>query len=541
LFIVFITWYNASFAVFEKTNLVVNSLHDGIVNTIKDNGVLFSGDSFQLKIKPGDNTYLYAFLVDTSNSVTLLNSSNVFVNNNVISLPEDDRWYRLDDNIGTEILIVLGSKEKQSEADITSLIQSRKLDLLSNNGLDVNIVHIKHLDKIHLTRGSEILNSNNNISSIKQDQLPQYVVREVEKHVNSSRIDGKIIKRLISASSNNPLTNDIVTRGVKEIHVFKKTSPAVVMVFRKGKGDDGSIGTGSLLTQEGTIITNWHVVQDSKTVGVAFMPDKRTKLSKDDLLIAKVLKINEETDLALIKLEKKPKNIKPLKFGTISDLEIGQDVHAIGHPVGGADWSYTKGYVSQFRPLHKWKTGDKRHSADLVIQTQTPINPGNSGGPLLNDEGEIVGINTFKSTQSIGVNYAVSIDDVRKFLRQKGDKKAKSVKSKEEKLSEKLELNVLSIEEVDYYEDGSKDILVKIDENKNNKPEMLILYLEDKEKGMIVIFDDDEDGHWDEMAIDTDNNGKADFHIYDSDADGKRDMVGFDDDEDGKVDRYEEA
>jgi hypothetical protein len=135
----------------------------------------------------------------------------------------------------------------------------------------------------------------------------------------------------------------------------------------------------------------------------------------------------------------------------------------------------------------------------------------------------------------------VSIDDVRKFLRQKGDKKAKSVKSKEEKLSEKLELNVLSIEEVDYYEDGSKDILVKIDENKNNKPEMLILYLEDKEKGMIVIFDDDEDGHWDEMAIDTDNNGKADFHIYDSDADGKRDMVGFDDDEDGKVDRYEEA
>jgi len=60
LFIVFITWYNASFAVFEKTNLVVNSLHDGIVNTIKDNGVLFSGDSFQLKIKPGDNTYLFS-------------------------------------------------------------------------------------------------------------------------------------------------------------------------------------------------------------------------------------------------------------------------------------------------------------------------------------------------------------------------------------------------------------------------------------------------------------------------------------------------
>ena len=466
-------------------------------------------------------------------------------------MPANGHWYRLDNNIGTEVLIVVGSKEKQSELDITNAIQSRKWDLLTNKGMDIGVVHIRHLDKAYLTRGVEILNSKtNNASSVEPNQLPQHIVTEVTKHANSSRIYGKIIKRLINASSNNPLTNDIVTRGVKEIHVFKKTSPAVVMVFRKGEGEDsGGIGTGSLLTQEGTIITNWHVVQDSKIVGVAFMPEKRTKLSKNDLLIAKVLKINEESDLALIRLEKKPKNVKPLKFGSVKDLEIGQDVHAIGHPVGGADWSYTKGYVSQFRPLHKWKTRGKKHIADLVIQTQTPINPGNSGGPLLNDEGEIVGINTFKSTESIGVNYAVSIDDVRAFLRQKGDKKVKTTKKKtlksdkalKEKLSEELKLNVLSVDEVDFYDDGSKDIVVRIDENKNDIPEMVFIYLEDKSKGMIVIFDDDEDGHWDEMAIDTDNNGKVDFHIYDSDADGKRDMIGYDDDEDGKVDRYEEA
>jgi len=548
VFVIFITWFSVAFAVSGKINMTVNGLHDGRVNVIEDYGVLFSGDSFQLRVKPGDNSYLYAFLVDTLNDITLLNSSNFIINNNIVSLPKNNHWYRLDSNIGTETLVIVGAKSEQIQENILRIVKSKDWNLLSNKGMDVTVLHIRHLDKSSVTRGAEILSHKVNSKAVDMKKIPERIIKDAKKYINNSRVDGKIVKRLIDASSNNPLTNSLTTRGVKEIHVFKKASPAVVLVFRKDKGDEGGIGigTGSLLTKEGTIITNWHVVQDSKMVGVAFMPEKKRKLSKDDLLIAKVLKVNEESDLALIKLEKKIKNVKPLKFGSIDDLEIGQDVHAIGHPVGGADWSYTKGYVSQFRPSHRWKTNDKKHVADMVIQTQTPINPGNSGGPLLNDDGEIVGVNTFKSTKSVGVNFAVSVDDVRSFLKQKGNKQAEATKSKiekisKEKLSEKLNLNVLSVDEVDFYKDGSKDILVKIDENKNNKPEMLIVYLEDKEKGMIIIFDDDEDGHWDEMALDTDNNGKADFHIYDSDADGKRDMIGYDDDEDGKVDRYEEA
>ena len=186
----------------------------------------------------------------------------------------------------------------------------------------------------------------------------------------------------------------------------------------------------------------------------------------------------------------------------------------------------------------------------MVIQTQTPINPGNSGGPLLNNDGEMIGVNTFKS-DSVGVNYAVSVEDVREFIKQKGDKKVQKrtdkkkkkrfIKSKKriKELSEKLGVNVVSIEIFSLNEDGSKDLRIKIDDDKNGKIEMTLILLEDKNKGRVIIYDDDEDGKWDEMVLDEDNNGKPDTHLYNTKGKGA-DIIGYDDDEDGKVDRYED-
>jgi Trypsin-like peptidase domain len=89
-------------------------------------------------------------------------------------------------------------------------------------------------------------------------------------------------------------------------------------------------------------------------------------------------------------------------------------VHAIGHPTGEY-WTYTKGVVSQFRPNYPWSADGTGHRAN-VIQTQTPINPGNSGGPLLSDDGKLVGVNSFKSIGSDGLNFAVAASEVREFL-----------------------------------------------------------------------------------------------------------------------------
>ena len=105
---------------------------------------------------------------------------------------------------------------------------------------------------------------------------------------------------------------------------------------------------------------------------------------------------------------------KPLEFGKVEDIQIGLDTHAIGHP-SGEYWTYTKGYISQFRPNYEWFYSDTEQFKATVIQTQTPINPGNSGGPLLTDDGKIIGVNSFMG-EGEAINFAVALNELEIFL-----------------------------------------------------------------------------------------------------------------------------
>ena len=86
------------------------------------------------------------------------------------------------------------------------------------------------------------------------------------------------------------------------------------------------------------------------------------------------------------------------------------------------------GVISQVRQAYKWTAEDRRQHEASVIQTQTPINPGNSGGPLLTDNGQLIGVNSFKA-QGEGLNFAVSVDDVRVLLNAKNDRLVKVVRT----------------------------------------------------------------------------------------------------------------
>jgi hypothetical protein len=108
------------------------------------------------------------------------------------------------------------------------------------------------------------------------------------------------------------------------------------------------------------------------------------------------------------------RTVRPLQISS-TDLEVGADVAAIGHPEGQR-WTFTKGIVSQIRPDYQWSTGPGDTHRATVIQTQTPINPGNSGGPLLSFDGKIVGVNSFRATDSEGLNFAVAAKDIDFFL-----------------------------------------------------------------------------------------------------------------------------
>ncbi len=125
------------------------------------------------------------------------------------------------------------------------------------------------------------------------------------------------------------------------------------------------IGSGVYIGSD-QIITNWHVVKGYKTVGVVFKPVvEGTAPTKSNVVRAEVLKTNAEKDLALLRVTSLPQNIRLLELGGEKDIQIGGDVHAIGHPTG-AVWTYTKGLISQIRRNYEWKTESNTHKANVI-------------------------------------------------------------------------------------------------------------------------------------------------------------------------------
>lgn len=158
------------------------------------------------------------------------------------------------------------------------------------------------------------------------------------------------------------------------------------------------------------------MIDHKKEVTVVFKPsDPSGKPARDEVTEGEVIKVDVQRDLALVRPRSLPNRTpRPLQISS-TDLEVGADVAAIGHPEGQR-WTFTKGIVSQIRPDYQWSTGPGDRHRATVIQTQTPINPGNSGGPLLSFDGKIVGVNSFRATDSEGLNFAVAAKDIDYFL-----------------------------------------------------------------------------------------------------------------------------
>jgi S1-C subfamily serine protease len=191
------------------------------------------------------------------------------------------------------------------------------------------------------------------------------------------------------------------------VAVFRKASPSVVVVLT-----NEMIGAGVVLAS-GEVLTSWHVVENAKTIGVAIKPLSGLANPPRALYEAKLVKYDQVADLALIRFS--GPYVPPLKLADEKKIEVGHVVHAIGHPELQF-WSYTQGVISQIRPDTKWNYEDGTQHSGTVIQTQTPINPGNSGGPLLDDEAAVVGINSYGTEKSQGLNFAVSVSEIKRFL-----------------------------------------------------------------------------------------------------------------------------
>jgi hypothetical protein len=216
----------------------------------------------------------------------------------------------------------------------------------------------------------------------------------------------------------------------------------------------------------------------------------------------------------LLQLSTPPQNLQPIKFASEADIQIGADVHAIGHPTGKA-WTYTKGIISQYRKNFEWKTDEGEHKAD-VIQTQTPINPGNSGGPLITDDGKLVGVNSFKSTGE-GLNFAISIVDVNTFLQ------IAPTNIQQAKRSETCQ----TIKMYDGRDSQNVARLVQYNTNCDGKADYSFVTPDDTSKPISAHIDSNFDGKTDISVEDRDRNGTWDISFHDVDFDGRIDLVGY--------------
>ena len=167
-----------------------------------------------------------------------------------------------------------------------------------------------------------------------------------------------------------------------------------------------SLGSGFVIDKAGYIVTNYHVVGNAQSVHVSF--------SNNDSMKAEVIGKDPATDVALLRVQASSRALKPLSLGDSDGIHVGDQVAAIGNPLG-LDRSITLGIVSA---LHRSLTSPEGTPIDRVIQTDAALNHGNSGGPLLNAQGQVVGVSSAISTGdagegNIGIGFAIPINTVR--------------------------------------------------------------------------------------------------------------------------------
>lgn len=184
--------------------------------------------------------------------------------------------------------------------------------------------------------------------------------------------------------------------------IFQESHESIVSI--EASGEENSQGSGFVFDQEGHIVTNQHVIQGQDQVRIVF--------TDGTVETAEVVGQDADTDLAVLKTQKE--DLEPLELADSNQLQVGERTIAIGNPFG-LEGSMTTGVISQTERNIRTREG---FSIPNVIQTDAAINPGNSGGPLLNTEGEVVGVNTAIETDTgtfSGVGFAISSNTVQEI------------------------------------------------------------------------------------------------------------------------------
>jgi S1-C subfamily serine protease len=229
-----------------------------------------------------------------------------------------------------------------------------------------------------------------------------------------------------AASSGVPATNaslagtGVTSTPADSSAVAAAALPSVVTITESttvasrfgGSTDATGVGSGIILTSDGYILTNNHVVENSTSLSV--------QLSDGRTVSAHVVKADPDHDLAVIKAD--ATGLTPATLGDSSTIQVGEAVLAIGSPLGTYTGSVTEGIISATNRTITVNDSSSRSGKTLsgLLQTDAAVNPGNSGGPLVDGSGKVIGVATAGSTQANGLNFAIPINTAKTLISQSG-------------------------------------------------------------------------------------------------------------------------
>ncbi|MFA4992842.1 MAG: trypsin-like peptidase domain-containing protein [Candidatus Omnitrophota bacterium] len=302
-----------------------------------------------------------------------------------------------------------GSNEGLKLKDVLEVykVKNKIVDPVTNKVLGTDKARVGSLEIIEILGAdlakAKVLESLEPItidSIVQANSLPTSGVDEIAKwkkiygDTSSDKPKAEVSESPVSISDNSVTNMSMSIEGLVQV-----ASPAIVMITTVSNSGSG-LGSGFLISSDGTIVTNYHVIKGAEGLGVKFAQDKElvTNIS--------VIKTDAVRDIALIKVNT-PINATPLSLGDSEQITVGERVVAIGNPKGLQN-TVSDGLVSAVRDADGVKQ----------IQISVPISPGSSGGALINMRGQVIGITSSGVDQAQNLNFAIPINYVKEYLQQ---------------------------------------------------------------------------------------------------------------------------
>jgi putative serine protease PepD len=244
--------------------------------------------------------------------------------------------------------------------------------------------------------------------------------------VHSSDSDGTSTIAALSTTPAPEPTSQSSGKGLTVNQIYQQDAPGVAFIQAQtkpqpasplnpfgGGGGGTATGSGFVIDTQGHVLTNAHVVEGATSIQVTL-----GRSDSSQPVSAQVVGKDPSTDVALLKVDAPAGELHPLQLGNSGDAHVGDPVVAIGNPFG-LDRTVTSGIVSALQRQIKAPNG---FTIDNVIQTDAAINPGNSGGPLLDAQGQVIGINSQIESPNgggnVGIGFAIPVNTVRSVVQQ---------------------------------------------------------------------------------------------------------------------------